>query len=106
MLNAASMPSFMFWPSSLAGPLNGADMPNRTSVSVTPRTRAAGSLPPVLATRAGALLAGSAVGAVAGDGFGCATRGVTGATGAPAAGELASSNREVNSLVLVPEPLP
>ena len=36
-LNAASMPRFMFWPSSLAGPLKGAEIPNRISVSVTPR---------------------------------------------------------------------
>src|SRR5450756_3239726 len=37
-LNAASMPSFIFWPSSLAAPLNGAEIPNRISLSVTPRT--------------------------------------------------------------------
>src|SRR5262245_20385759 len=36
-LNAASMPSFIFWPSSLAAPLNGAEIPNRISLSVTPR---------------------------------------------------------------------
>ena len=32
------MPSFIFWPSSLAGPVNGAEIPNRISLSVTPRT--------------------------------------------------------------------
>src|ERR1039457_6041811 len=37
-LNAASMPRFIFWPSSLAAPLNGAEIPNRISLSVTPRT--------------------------------------------------------------------
>src|SRR5262245_26408692 len=36
-LNAASIPSFIFWPSSLAAPLNGAEMPNRISLSLTPR---------------------------------------------------------------------
>src|SRR2546423_13019690 len=37
-LNAASTPSFICRPSSLAEPLNGAAMPNTISVSVTPRT--------------------------------------------------------------------
>src|SRR5215510_6196636 len=37
-LNAASMPSRIFWPSSLAAPLNGAEIPKRISVSVIPRT--------------------------------------------------------------------
>src|SRR6516165_3125166 len=37
-LNAASMPIFIFWPSSLAGPVNGAEIPNLISLSVTPRT--------------------------------------------------------------------
>src|SRR5512144_1591633 len=36
-LNAAIMPIFMFWPSSLVGPLSAAEIPNRISVSVTPR---------------------------------------------------------------------
>src|SRR5215813_8888050 len=36
-LNALSTPSLIWRPSSLAGPENGADMPNRISVSVTPR---------------------------------------------------------------------
>ncbi|HEX4239108.1 MAG TPA: hypothetical protein VHZ64_14350 [Xanthobacteraceae bacterium] len=57
-------------PSSLAGPLNGAEIPNRISVSVTPRTAGAGS---AVATRAGALLAGC---------------GVAGAAGTPALGAL------------------
>src|SRR5450759_5393592 len=35
--NATSMPIFIFWPSSLAAPLNGAEIPNRISLSVTPR---------------------------------------------------------------------
>src|SRR6516225_10205881 len=32
------MPSFIFWPSSLAAPLKGAEIPNRISLSVIPRT--------------------------------------------------------------------
>src|SRR5258705_16451 len=40
-LNALSTPSFIWRPSSLADPENGADMPNRISVSVTPRLTAA-----------------------------------------------------------------
>ena len=48
------MPSRIWLPSSLAAPVNGAEMPNRTSLSVTPRM--AGALafaPPTDATRAG-----------------------------------------------------
>ena len=37
------MPSFIWRPSSLAEPENGATMPKRISLSVTPRTLAAGS---------------------------------------------------------------
>src|SRR5262249_5599547 len=37
-LHAASMPSRIFWPSSLAAPLNGAEIPKRISLSVIPRT--------------------------------------------------------------------
>ena len=37
-MNAASMPSRIFWPSSLFAPLNGADIPNRISLSEIPRT--------------------------------------------------------------------
>src|SRR5258705_7703510 len=36
--NAVSTPSFICRPSSLAGPLNGAAMPKRISLSVTPLT--------------------------------------------------------------------
>src|SRR6266436_4555082 len=36
-LKAVSMPSFIWRPSSLAGPENGATMPNRISLAVTPR---------------------------------------------------------------------
>jgi len=36
-LNAATMPRFIFWPSSLVGPLNAAEIPNRISLAVTPR---------------------------------------------------------------------
>ena len=32
------MPCFICWPSSLAGPVNGAEIPNRISLSVMPRT--------------------------------------------------------------------
>src|SRR6516162_790588 len=39
-LNAVSRPSFIWLPSSFAAPVNGADMPKRTSVLVTPRTAA------------------------------------------------------------------
>src|SRR5262245_58064772 len=38
-LTAAIMPIFIFWPSSLVGPLSAAEIPNRISVSVTPRKR-------------------------------------------------------------------
>src|SRR5262249_61721640 len=37
------MPIFIFWPSSLAGPLKGAEIPNRISLSVTPRKVLLGS---------------------------------------------------------------
>src|SRR6266436_3935761 len=39
-LNAVSMPSFIWRPSSLADPENGAETPNRISVSVIPRAAA------------------------------------------------------------------
>ena len=42
-LNAATMPRCIFWPSSLVGPLNAAEIPNRISLSVTPRTVLGGS---------------------------------------------------------------
>ena len=61
-LNAASMPNFIR-PSSLAAPLNGAEIPNRISVSVTPRTAVLappGSCPSD-ACCAGALADGSAL---------------------------------------------
>src|SRR3954470_19249742 len=41
MLKAVSMPSFICRPSSLEGPEKGAAMPNRISLSVTPRTAVA-----------------------------------------------------------------
>jgi len=48
---------FIDWPSSLAGPVNGAEIPNRISLSVIPRTVRAGSfVPPIAARRAGASL--------------------------------------------------
>src|SRR5215470_13873922 len=37
------MPSFIWRPSSLAEPLNGAEMPNRISLSLTPRLESRGS---------------------------------------------------------------
>ena len=53
-LNAVSMPSRIWLPSSLAAPVNGAEMPNRTTLSVTPRMAGALSFdPPTYATRAG-----------------------------------------------------
>src|SRR5512139_3547288 len=44
-LNAAIMPIRIFWPSSLVGPLSAAEIPNRISVSVTPRKVLLGSCP-------------------------------------------------------------
>src|SRR5665647_3395475 len=55
-LNAASMPRFIFWPSSLAAPLNGAEIPNRISLSVTPRT---GLLTPLGSCSSGCEIGGS-----------------------------------------------
>ena len=58
-LNAALMPSFIWLPSSLAAPLNGAEIPNRISLSVTPRMVGPLALgASILATRAGATLVG------------------------------------------------
>src|SRR6516162_2116177 len=48
-LNAASMPIFIFWPSSLAGPVNGAEIPSRISLSLTPRM----ALPTLLSCSSG-----------------------------------------------------
>src|SRR5262249_2032454 len=42
-LNAATMPRCIFWPSSLVGPLIAAEIPNRISLAVTPRTVLRGS---------------------------------------------------------------
>src|SRR5215471_9896333 len=59
--NAASTPSFICRPSSLAGPLNGAAMPKRISLSVTPLTagpRAASETGVAAATVTGAGAAG------------------------------------------------
>ena len=51
------MPSRIWLPSSLAAPVNGAEIPNRTSLLVTPRMLGALSFaPPTDATRAGTLL--------------------------------------------------
>src|SRR5215472_1873828 len=54
------MPSFICRPSSRAEPLNGAAMPKRISLSVTPRT-----LGPGVAAMAGAGAAGKAAGGIA-----------------------------------------
>src|SRR5258708_37633942 len=59
-LKAASIPSFIWRPSSFAGPENGAAIPNRISRSVTPRTCG-----PAAATATGAV---GAVAAAAEDG--------------------------------------
>src|SRR5258708_6050453 len=66
------MPSFIWLPSSLAAPVNGAEIPNRTSLLVTPRTVVA----PPLGASTVAILAGAAL-------VGC---GAVDATGGPAAG--------------------
>ena len=58
-LNDVSMPSRIWLPSSLAAPVNGAEIPSRTSVSVTPRTIGALSFAvPTDAMRAGTPLGG------------------------------------------------
>src|SRR5438552_14768277 len=101
----------MFWPSSLAGPVNGAEIPNRISLSVIPRTVGAGSLaPPTAARRPGASLAGcatvGAIGRLAVGEFGC---GVVGAIARLSVGELACSgifelsDLDVSSIVFVPD---
>ena len=55
------MPSRIWLPSSLAAPVNGAEMPNRTSLLVTPRMLGVLSFaPPTDATRAGIPPAGGA----------------------------------------------
>src|SRR5215831_10556479 len=71
-LKAVSIPSFIWRPSSLAEPENGATIPKRISRSVTPRTfeaeprGAAGATPGVTAaTVAGGAAAAGAGGAVA-----------------------------------------
>src|SRR4249919_110859 len=66
-LNAATMPLFIFWPSSLVGPLNAAEIPNRISLVVTPRTVLRGScgLGESDAGCAGAVADGAAPGAAA-----------------------------------------
>jgi hypothetical protein len=54
-LNAVSIPTFIWLPSSLAEPVNGAEIPSRISLSVTPRVVEALSV----ALRADAMLAKS-----------------------------------------------
>jgi hypothetical protein len=114
-LNAASMPSFIFWPSSLAGPVKGAEIPKRISLAVTPRTAEAGSLaPPTVATCAGASLAccatGGASGGPAAGELSCVGCGAIGAIARPVAGKLAWSgvfelpNLDVSSGVLGLDP--
>ncbi len=77
-LNAAIMPIFIFWPSSLVGPLSAAEIPNRISVSVTPRNRVLGLLDSCWsgcgadATCACAFAGGGETGAAAGAGEECA----------------------------------
>src|ERR1700690_617487 len=81
------MPSFILRPSSLGAPLKGAEMPNRISVSVTPRTGVL-TLPGSCrsgceagATCACALTGGGATGTAAGageGGTGCATEATAG----------------------------
>ena len=68
--NAVSTPSFIWRPSSLAGPLNGAAMPKRISLSVTPLTSGtrgagAGAVGVAAATAAGAEGAGAVAEAAA-----------------------------------------
>ena len=68
--NAVSTPSFICRPSSLAGPLNGAAMPKRISLSVTPLTTGpcgagAGRVGAAAATATGAAGAGAVARAAA-----------------------------------------
>src|SRR5499425_834658 len=63
--NAVSRPSFICRPSSLAGPLNGAAMPKRISLSVTPLTAGprgagTGAVGVAVATLTDAVLEGAA----------------------------------------------
>jgi len=71
----------------LAGPLNGAEIPNRISVSVTPQTVGAGALGGGALASCGLV---AAAGAAALGALGCATRGATGAAGTATADALAS----------------
>src|SRR5215472_11788361 len=76
------MPSFICRPSSRAEPLNGAAMPKRISLSVTPRT-----LGPGVAAMAGAGAAGKAAGGIAAaiDVVGSGAGGAAGTAGAATA---------------------
>src|ERR1700722_4338209 len=114
-LNAVSMPSFIWLPSSLAAPVNGAEMPNRISLSVTPRMGEVSSfVAPTDATIAGAALVGcgaaEAIGrsAVAGAALvGCAAIEAIGRPGGEeltCVGIFGTSSLEVVSLELVPNP--
>src|SRR5262249_31456102 len=81
--NAVSTPSFICRPSSLAGPLNGAAMPKRISLSVTPlttpaRDAGAGTTGTAAATGAGA---GTTAGAFGGAALPNPSSNVTGAAG-------------------------
>src|SRR5262249_12736945 len=63
--NAVSRPSFICRPSSLAGPLNGAAMPKRISLSVTPLTAGARGAGAGMTGAAAAPISGVATGAAA-----------------------------------------
>jgi hypothetical protein len=99
--------------SSLAGPVNGAEIPNRISLSVIPRMVGAGSLPTV-ASRAGAPLPGcatvGAIGRLAADELGLVVWGAVGAIARRSVGELTCSGifelsgLDVSSTVFVPDP--
>src|SRR5215831_3683106 len=65
------MPIFICWPSSLAGPVNGAEMPKRISLSLTPRMAGAAST----ALRTGEIDGTSSVGCGAVDAVATGTAG-------------------------------
>jgi hypothetical protein len=56
------MPSFIWFPSSLAEPVNAAEIPNRISLSVTPRTVGARSIAPRTVSLADVLVLGAQFG--------------------------------------------
>jgi hypothetical protein len=79
-LKAVSMPSFIWRPRSLTGPVKAAVMPNRISVSDTPRTALTGFPKLTAGAAAGAAAKAGATGARAGAGAAAAGAGADGAS--------------------------